>query len=215
MTTVLLVDDHPLFLDGVRAALSGEADIEVVGEAHDRRAALERATALRPDVVLMDLNLPDGSGIDATREILAVAPGTRVLVITMSADDDAVVAAMRAGARGYVVKGAGRADLLQAVRTVAGGGAVFSPAVAERLGAFFSGMAAQPGRELFPQLSEREREVLDLVARGHDNRRIARELFLSEKTVRNHVSTVLGKLGAADRAEVISRARRAGLGGEP
>lgn len=215
MTTVLLVDDHPLFLDGVRAALSGEADIEVVGEAHDRRAALERATALRPDVVLMDLNLPDGSGIDATREILAVAPSTRVLVITMSADDDAVVAAMRAGARGYVVKGAGRADLLQAVRTVAGGGAVFSPAVAERLGAFFSGMAAQPGRELFPQLSEREREVLDLVARGHDNRRIARELFLSEKTVRNHVSTVLGKLGAADRAEVISRARRAGLGGEP
>ena len=215
MTTVLLVDDHPLFLDGVRAALSGEADIEVVGEAHDRRAALERATALRPDVVLMDLNLPDGSGIDATREILAVAPGTRVLVITMSADDDAVVAAMRAGARGYVVKGAGRADLLQAVRTVAGGGAVFSPAVAERLGAFFSGMAAQPGRELFPQLSEREREVLDLVARGHDNRRIARELFLSEKTVRNHVSNVLGKLGAADRAEVISRARRAGLGGEP
>lgn len=215
MTTVLLVDDHPLFLDGVRAALSGEADIEVVGEAHDRRAALERATALRPDVVLMDLNLPDGSGIDATREILAVAPGTRVLVITMSADDDAVVAAMRAGARGYVVKGAGRTDLLQAVRTVAGGGAVFSPAVAERLGAFFSGMAAQPGRELFPQLSEREREVLDLVARGHDNRRIARELFLSEKTVRNHVSTVLGKLGAADRAEVISRARRAGLGGEP
>jgi DNA-binding NarL/FixJ family response regulator len=213
-TTVLLVDDHPLFLDGVRAALSGDVGIEVVGEAHDRREALERATALRPDVVLMDLNLPDGSGIDATREILAVAPGTRVLVITMSADDDAVVAAMRAGARGYVVKGAGRADLLQAVHTVASGGAVFSPTVAERLGAFFSGMAAQPGREMFPQLSEREREVLDHVARGHDNRRIARELFLSEKTVRNHVSTVLGKLEVADRSEAIARARRAGLGDE-
>jgi DNA-binding NarL/FixJ family response regulator len=215
MTTVLLVDDHPLFLDGVRAALSGSPGIEVVGEAHDRRAALERAAALRPDVVLMDLNLPDGSGIDATREILASLPDTRVLVITMSADDDAVVAAMRAGARGYVVKGAGRADLLHAVHTVAAGGAVFSPAVAERLGAFFSGLAAQPGREMFPQLSDREREVLDLVARGHDNRRIARELFLSEKTVRNHVSTLLGKLEVADRAEAIARARRAGLGDEP
>ena len=214
MTTVLLVDDHPLFLDGVRAALSGAADIEVVGEAHDRREAVERAAELHPDVVLMDLNLPDGSGIDATREILAAAPTTGVLVITMSADDDAVVAAMRAGARGYVVKGAGRADLLHAVATVAAGGAVFSPAVAARLGSWFSGLAAQPGREMFPMLSDREREVLDLVARGYDNRRIARELFLSEKTVRNHVSLLLGKLDVADRAEAIARARRAGLGQE-
>ncbi|MCY4728224.1 response regulator transcription factor [Nocardioides sp. STR2] len=215
MTTVLLVDDHPLFLDGVRAALSGRPDIEVVGEAHDRRGAVEQAASLRPDVVLMDLNLPDGSGIDATREILAAAPGTGVLVITMSADDDAVVAAMRAGARGYVVKGAGRADLLQAVTTVAAGGAVFSPTVAARLGTYFDGLAAQPGREMFPQLSQREREVLDLVARGYDNRRVARELFLSEKTVRNHVSALLGKLGVADRSEAITRARRAGLGQEP
>ena len=214
-TAVLLVDDHPLFLDGVRAALSGTDGITVVGEAHDRAGAVEQAAALRPDVVLMDLNLPDGSGIDATREILATAPGTRVLVITMSADDDAVVAAMRAGARGYVVKGSGRADLVRAVTTVAAGGAVFGPTVAERLGAFFGGLAAQPGRELFPQLSDREREVLDLVARGHDNRRIARELFRSEKTVRNNVSTLLAKLDVADRAEAISRARRAGLGQEP
>ncbi|QNN53231.1 response regulator [Nocardioides mesophilus] len=215
MTTVLLVDDHPLFLDGVRAALDSAPGVEVVGEAHDCRQAVEQAVALRPDVVLMDLNLPDGSGIDATREILATAPGTGILVITMSADDDAVVAAMRAGARGYVVKGSGRADLLQAVATVAAGGAVFSPTVAARLGEFFRGLAAQPGREMFPQLSEREREVLDLVARGHDNRRIARELFLSEKTVRNHVSTLLGKLEAPDRSEAIARARRAGLGQEP
>ncbi|HEX5917631.1 MAG TPA: response regulator transcription factor [Nocardioides sp.] len=215
MTTVLLVDDHPLFLDGVRAALSGAPDVEVVGEAHDCREAVEKATALRPDVVLMDLNLPDGSGVDAARQILATSPETGILVITMSADDDAVVAAMRAGARGYVVKGAGRADLLHAVATVAAGGAVFSPAVAARLGGWFNGLAAQPGREVFPQLSEREREVLDLVARGFDNRRIARELFLSEKTVRNHVSILLGKLEAADRAEAIARARRAGMGQEP
>ena len=215
MTKVMLVDDHPLFIDGVRAALAGDPDLYVVAEAHTLADARRLADEHAPDVVLMDLNLPDGSGIDATRDILASAPETRVLVITMSADDDAVVAAMRAGARGYVVKGSGRADLVRAVTTVAAGGAVFGPAVAERLGAFFGGLAAQPGRELFPQLSDREREVLDLVARGHDNRRIARELFLSEKTVRNNVSTLLAKLGAADRAEAISRARRAGLGQEP
>ena len=212
MTRVLLVDDHPLFLDGVRAALAGDPELEVVGTAEDRASGLEQASRLQPDVVLMDLNLPDGSGIDVTRDLLAAHPTVRVLVMTMSADDDAVVAAMRAGARGYVVKGAGRDELLQAVRTVAAGGAVFSPGVADRLGAFFSGAAAQPGREAFPQLTEREREVLELLARGFDNRRIARELFLSDKTVRNHVSNVLSRLDAPDRAEAIQRARRAGMG---
>ena len=133
--------------------------------------------------------------------------------MTMSDEDDAVVTAMRAGARGYVVKGAGRADLLHGIRTVAGGGAVFSPVVADRLGALFASMGGLPGREAFPELTEREREVLDLVARGHDNRRISRDLFLSDKTVRNHVSNILTKLGAATRAEVIVRARNAGLGG--
>jgi len=212
MIRVLLVDDHPLFLEGVRAALGSDPSIEIVGEAGDVAHAIEAAAAIEPDVVLMDLGLPDGSGIDAIRSVLAVSPETRVLVMTMSTDDDAVVAAMRAGARGYVVKGAGRGDLLDAVRTVAAGGAVFSPTVADRLGSFFSGLAAQPGRELFPQLSEREREVLDLMARGYDNRRIARELYLSDKTVRNHVSAVIGKLEAPDRAEAIQRARRAGMG---
>ncbi len=212
MIRVLLVDDHPLFLEGVRAVLASDSSIEVVGEAADVAGAIEAAAAMDPDLVLMDLGLPDGSGIDATRAVLAASPETRVLVMTMSTDDDAVVAAMRAGARGYVVKGAGRDDLLHAVRTVAAGGAVFSPTVADRLGSYFSGLAAQPGRELFPQLSEREREVLELMARGYDNRRIARELYLSDKTVRNHVSAVLGKLEAPDRSEAIQRARRAGMG---
>ncbi len=214
MTRVMLVDDHPLFLDGVRAALSTQPGIEVVAEAHTVAEAHAMAQEHHPEVVLMDLNLPDGSGIDATRDLLAAHPDLRVLVITMSAEDDSVVAAMRNGARGYVVKGAGRADLIGAVTTVAAGGAVFSPTVAARLGDFFSGLAAQPGRELFPQLSEREREVLDLVARGWDNRRIAGALFLSDKTVRNHVSTILTKLDVADRSEAVQRARRAGLGQE-
>jgi len=210
---ILLVDDHPLFLDGVRAALARADDLEVVGEAHDVRGAVAAALDLRPDVVLMDLGLPDGSGIEATREILAGAPDVRVLVMTMSDQDDAVVTAMRAGARGFVVKGAGRADLLAGIRTVAGGGAVFSPGVADRLGALFAGLAGAQGPVAFPELTDREREVLDLVARGHDNRRIARELFLSDKTVRNHVSNLFGKLGVATRSEAIVRARNAGLGG--
>jgi DNA-binding NarL/FixJ family response regulator len=210
---VLLVDDHPLFLDGVRAALARAEDLEVVGEAHDVRGAVAAALELLPDVVLMDLGLPDGSGIEATREILARAPSVRVLVMTMSDEDDAVVTAMRAGARGFVVKGAGRADLLSGIRTVAGGGAVFSPRVADRLGVLFGSLAALPGQAAFPELTDREREVLDLVARGHDNRRIARELFLSDKTVRNHVSNVMGKLGVATRAEAVVRGRNGGLGG--
>ena len=212
VTSLLLVDDHPLFLDGVRAALAGEDDIEVVGEAHDVATALALAAELLPDVVLMDLNLPDGSGADATREITAAPPGHPgpghhdVRRRRRGRRRDA------SGARGYFVKGGGREDLLQAVRTVAAGGAVFSPGVADRLGAWFSGLAAQPGRELFPQLSEREREVLDLVARGYDNRRIAKALFLSDKTVRNHVSNLMARLEAPDRAAAILRARRAGMG---
>lgn len=209
MTRLLLVDDHPLFLDGVGAALAGDTDIEIVGQAGSVAEACALTAELAPDVVLMDLGLPDGSGIDATQQIRAAHPDVRVLVMTMSSQDDAVVAAMRAGARGFVVKGAGRDELIHAVRTVAAGGAVFSPTVADRLGAFFVGSSSEPA---FPQLSEREREVLELLARGLDNRRIARELFLSDKTVRNHVSAILGKLEAGNRGDAIQRARRAGLG---
>jgi DNA-binding NarL/FixJ family response regulator len=210
---VLVVDDHPLFLDGVRAAVLGAADVEIVGEASDARGAVAAAAELSPDVVLLDVGLPDGSGIDVAREILAARPAVRVLMMTMSDEDETVVSAMRAGARGYVVKGAGRADLLGGIRTVAAGGAVFSPAVADRLGSYFASLGTLPGREAFPRLTEREREVLDLLARGHDNRRIARELFLSDKTVRNHVSNVFAKLGVESRAEAVVRARNAGLGG--
>ena len=213
VTRVLLVDDHPLFLDGVRAALSGATDLEVVGEAHDVAGAVEATARLAPDLVLMDLNLPDGSGIEATRALLSTRPDLLVLVVTMSADDDAVVSAIRAGARGFVVKGSGRGELLGAVRAVAAKGAVFSPAVADRLGAFFGGGAGTPAAgSPFPELSARELEVLDLVARGYDNRRIARELFLSDKTVRNHVSNVVAKIDAADRSDAVLKGRAAGLG---
>lgn len=210
---VLVVDDHPLFLDGVRAALTGVEDLELVGEARDGGSALAAAAELAPDVVLLDIGLPDTSGIEVARTLLASRPDVRVLMMTMSDEDQTVVAALRAGARGYVVKGAGKADLLAAVRTVAGGGAVFSPAVADRLGTYFASLSALPGRDAFPSLTEREREVLDLMARGYDNRRIARELFLSDKTVRNHVSNVLSKLEVESRSEAMIRARNAGLGG--
>jgi DNA-binding NarL/FixJ family response regulator len=209
---VVVVDDHPLFRDGVVTAFSGEEDLEVVGEADDVASAIRVVGEVVPDVVLMDLNLPDASGIDATRTLMDAHPELRVLVMTMSTEDDAVVAAMRAGARGFVVKGAGRRELVESVRAVAGGGAVFSREVADRLTGYFAGLSAVPGREAFPQLSEREREVLELLAAGHDNRGIARRLFLSDKTVRNYVSNLLTKLDVESRSEAVLRARNAGLG---
>ncbi|MBT2410596.1 response regulator transcription factor [Streptomyces sp. ISL-12] len=213
---VLIVDDHPLFLQGLRVALDSEGDLVVVGEAGSGEEAVEAVARLGPavQVVLMDLRLPRMPGVEAIRAITSKAAGhrPRVLVVSQYEDDDEVVAALRAGAHGYVAKEASRDELLRAVRTVAEGGAVFSASIAERLGTYFSAIHDFPGRLAFPQLTNREREILDLLARGHTNRRIARHLVLSDKTVRNHVSHIFAKLQVTNRDDAMTRARDAGLG---
>jgi DNA-binding NarL/FixJ family response regulator len=211
--TVLVADDHPVFRDGLQVTLEDSADIDVVGAVADGQAAIEQARRTRPDVVLMDLRMPGVGGIEATARIAAELPATAVVVLTMSEDDDSVFAALRAGARGYLLKEASAEDITRAVRAVAGGEAVFGPRIADRVLAFFSAAALRGAAAVpFPQLSAREREVLDLVAQGCDNPTVARRLFLSEKTVRNHVSACLHKLQVASRAEAVALARDAGLG---
>lgn len=206
MIRVLVVDDHPLFRDGLTGLLATVPDVEVVGTAGDGPSAVRLARELTPDVVLMDLNLPGVGGLDATRRIVAAAPDSAVLVLTMVDDDDTVLSALRAGARGYVLKGAGQEELLSAVRAVASRAAVFGEEVAARLLETLldrppSGPAAVPG------LSVRESAVLRLMAEGLDNARIARELGLSVKTVQNHVSRVLVKFQARDRVDAVLRFR--------
>jgi DNA-binding NarL/FixJ family response regulator len=207
---VLIVDDHPVFRFGLRALLQSEEGIVVVGEASGGAEAIERALALQPDVVLMDLNLPDMNGIEATRQLLALAPQMAVLVITMF-DDDSLFAAMRAGARGYLLKGAEGDETLRAIRSVASGEAIFSPQAAARLVQFFH-QPAPASSAPFPELTGREREILHLIAQGLTNQSIADRLVLSPKTVRNQVSIIFSKLQVADRAQAILRARSAGLG---
>jgi DNA-binding NarL/FixJ family response regulator len=202
---VLVVDDHPLFTAGVTALLSSVEDTEVVATAADGEAAVREATLTRPDVVLMDLNLPGTSGLEATRRIGQASPESVVLVLSMLDDDESVLAAMRAGARGYVLKGAGQEELLAAIRSVAAGGAVFGAAVAGRMLAALDGSTAPA--PAFPGLTEREAEVLSLMAEGRDNREIAAELQVSAKTVANHVSHILTKLQARDRVDAVLRAR--------
>lgn len=211
---VLVADDHPLYRDGLATALGALPDVEIVGAATDGREAVDHAATLAPDVVVMDLKMPGLSGIDATREIIGRNPDTAVLVLTMLEQDDAVFAAMRAGARGYLLKGADRAELARAVQAVASGELVFSAGVAARVLAWFSGGRSRPAGP-FTELTEREREVLDLLARGLTNAAIARRLVVSPKTVRNHVSNIFAKLQVADRAEAVARARDAGLGHGP
>jgi DNA-binding NarL/FixJ family response regulator len=211
---VVVVDDHPLYREGLVTAMSAMPGVEVVGEAGDGEQALAVAAEVGPDVVVMDLHMPIMNGIDATRALTAAQPSVAVLVLTMLEGDDSVFAAMRAGARGYLLKGADRAEIARALEGVAHGEIVFSSGIASRVLAFF---AAGPGAaaaslDPFPGLTEREREILDLVARGLTNAEIARRLVVSDKTVRNHVSNVFVKLQVAGRAEAVARARDAGLG---
>lgn len=210
---ILVADDHPLFRDGLRALLASVNDAEVVGEASTGVEVVERALELQPDVVLMDLHMPELNGIDATRQVVEASPHVGVLVLTMVEDDDAVFAALRAGARGYLVKGSSQGEILAAIRAVGSGEAVFGPAIAQRLIEYFSGTPAGPA-QAFPELTQREREVLELIARGESNAAIARELGISQKTVRNHVSNVFTKLRVVDRAQAIVKAREAGIGVE-
>ena len=212
---MVVVDDHPVYRDGVSDALGDEPDIEVVGRAADGEAAVAVVDEQRPDVVLMDLRMPGAGGLPATARISATHPGTSVVVLTMSDDDDSVFAALRAGARGYLLKESEGADIARAVRAAARSEAVFGPRIADRVLAFFASSRARSGAVPFPELTDREREVLDLVAHGLPNGAIAQRLFLSEKTVRNRVSDVLTKLHAASRAEAVALARDAGLGPSP
>ncbi len=209
---VLVVDDHPLYRDGLVTAISTMPEVDVVGTAADGLEAIAEAARLTPDVVVMDLHMPRLNGIEATRRIVADQPAVAVLVLTMLDGDDSVFAAMRAGARGYLVKGADRQEIRQALDAVARGGVVFSAGIATRVLGFFAGGGSSPAVP-FPELTEREREILDLVARGLTNTEIASRLVLSPKTVRNHVSNVFGKLQVASRAEAVAQARDAGLGG--
>lgn len=212
---VALVDDHPVFRLGMAALLGSLPGVEVVGAAAGAAQALALLTgpgAPEVDVVVMDLDLGDGSGVDVTRELRAARPGTAVLVMSMHEDDDAVVAAVRAGARGYLVKSAPPEQVERAVRAVAAGEMILGPSVAERAMAYVLG-GRTAVRVPFPRLTDREREVLDLVAAGHDNAVIARRLGLSAKTVRNHVANVLTKLEVPDRSAAVLRARAEGLGG--
>jgi len=207
--TVVVVDDHPTFRDGVRAALSRAEDVQVVGEASSGEEALTVCGEVAPAVVLMDLLMPGIGGLEASRRLREQLPATAVVVLTMSATDESMYAALRLGARGYLLKDAAGTEILEAVRRAAKGQALYDAAVAERISAFFaSATSPQP----FPELTRREREVLEHLARGLDNAGIARQLVLSTKTVRNLVSSVLGKLQVSSRAQAVARARDAGMG---
>jgi DNA-binding NarL/FixJ family response regulator len=209
--TVLIADDHPMVLQGLRLTLGTLPGIEVIGEATTGQQAVELAESLQPDVLIMDLNMPEGNGIEATRALTKSSPHVNVLILTMFDDDASVFQAMRAGARGYLLKGAGEQEIERAVRGVAEGEAIFGPAVAQRVLDYLTGTTPRQ-QPAFPELSERERDVLALLAEGRSNPDIARRLYLSPKTVRNHVSNIFTKLQVADRAQAIIKARDAGLG---
>jgi DNA-binding NarL/FixJ family response regulator len=212
---VLIADDHVFYREGVRALLSNVSNIEVIGEANNGEEAIVQARDLQPDVILMDLKMPGMNGIDATRRIHETNPNIGVLVITMFDDDDSVFAAMRAGARGYLLKDADKDEVVRAIVAVERGEAIFSPTIAQRMIQYFSAPSASSKKNQlaeFGELTDRELEILELIAQGHDNLVIANKLSLSIKTVQNYVSSILTKLQVADRAQAIVRARKAGLG---
>jgi DNA-binding NarL/FixJ family response regulator len=209
---VLIADDHPHFRDGLRALLLSAPDLEVVGEAGDGEEAISLAVELQPDVILMDLNMPGVEGIEATRRILRTSPHIAILVVSMFEDDDSVFAALQAGARGYLLKGALKAEILRSIRAVSSGEAIFGPSIAKRLMQYFASSRPSAPPDALPELTDREREILTLIAQHETNPEIARRLYLSPKTVRNHVSNIFTKLQVADRAQAIIRAREAGLG---
>lgn len=212
---VLIADDHALFREGLHALLNAMPDIEVVGEASDGEDAIAQVKSVQPDVTLMDINMPHVNGIEATRIILDAYPNLGIIMVTMLEDDASVFAAMKAGARGYVLKGAHHEDILQAIRTVAGGQAVFGPSIAARMMAFFQNLnitsQSIASADAFPELTSREREILQLMSSGANNKYIAEKFFISGKTVSNHITSIFSKLQVADRAQAVLRARDAGL----
>ena len=209
---VLIVDDHPLFRDGLRALLNSIPQTELVGEAASGEEALKQAAKLQPDVILMDIQMPGLNGIEATQRILHTNPDIGIIVLTMFEDDDSVFAAMRAGARGYILKGADQTEILRAIGAAVRGEALFGASIAKRLTSFFSVPRPSLPAQAFPELTEREREVLDLMAQGLNNIEIAERLVLSPKTVRNHTSNIFNKLQVTDRTHAMVLAREAGLG---
>ncbi|MCA9946217.1 MAG: response regulator transcription factor [Anaerolineales bacterium] len=209
--SILIADDHTLFRDGLKALFSSVADTAVIGEATSGAEAIQQAEKYQPDVILMDIQMPDLNGIEATRQIVQTSPHIGIIIVTMFEDDESLFAAMRAGARGYVLKGSDQDEMLRAIRAVARGEALFGPAIASRLMTFF-----KPSNSLaasaFPDLTDREIEILQLLAKGLNNQEIAGKLVISAKTVRNHVSNIFSKLQVVDRVQAAIRARDAGLG---
>jgi DNA-binding NarL/FixJ family response regulator len=212
MIRVLIADDHAFYREGICSMLSTMNEVEIAGEAATGEDTIAMAVRLQPDVILMDIKMPNLSGIEATRRILSKCPTVGILMVTMYEDDDTVFAAMRAGARGYLLKDADRDELIRAVKAVSRGEAIFSPAIAQRLIHYFAALPSRASALAFPELTDREREILGFIAQGYKNVAIADKLVLSLKTVQNHVSSIYAKLQVADRAEAIIRARDAGLG---
>jgi DNA-binding NarL/FixJ family response regulator len=209
---ILIADDHPLVRSGLRALLMATEDLEVVGEAATGEEAVTLAATLHPDVIVMDLRMPGINGIEATRRIVQANTHIRILVVTLFEDDDSVFTAMRAGARGYILKDANEVEVVRAIRAVSSGDAIFSTTIAQRLIDFFAGPRPSVPSLPFPDLTDREREILTLIAQGRSNNEIAQTLVISMKTVRNYISSIFSKLQVADRSQAIIRAREAGLG---